>query len=240
MNQRSNQDELKTIFNEITWNVVEYIESYEEVLSVQINLKNAALFSDMLAWEEKNVPYRLPEDLKCFYSTFNGVEMEWKVGVNGKDPVVGIIKVPEIKDLISSSKPFRTHSAAFLLSSDIDEGDTYLVYTVPRPTTGSSSSSGMRSYSESLSTFRSGSNLINMFETEIWFRDNNNEWHFICFTFTQYLRLMVVHLGIIGWQCAYTPEGLSVTTQEWMNIFCRERLCLDQHTLHKTNNHQVS
>jgi hypothetical protein len=40
---------------------------------------------------------------------------------------------------------------------------------------------------------------------------------------------MVVHLGIYGWQSAFTPEGASPATQQWMRMFCKERLIVDSH-----------
>jgi len=36
--------------------------------------------------------------------------------------------------------------------------------------------------------------------------------------------LMMMHVGVHGWQLAYTPEGISLITKQWMNLFCRERL----------------
>jgi hypothetical protein len=38
---------------------------------------------------------------------------------------------------------------------------------------------------------------------------------------------MVVHLGIIGWQYAYTDIGLDNVTRQWMRLYCPERLAAD-------------
>jgi tubulin polyglutamylase complex subunit 2 len=62
---------------------------------------------------------------------------------------------------------------------------------------------------------------------EIWFQDRSARWHFLSRTFSDFLRVMVVHLGIDGWAMAFTPEGVSAVTQQWMGVFNRERLCLD-------------
>ncbi|UYV63889.1 hypothetical protein LAZ67_2005893 [Cordylochernes scorpioides] len=41
----------------------------------------------------------------------------------------------------------------------------------------------------------------------VWFLDRGLEWHYLCPTFTAYLRLALVHLGIPQWQYAFTPWG---------------------------------
>ena len=38
---------------------------------------------------------------------------------------------------------------------------------------------------------------------------------------------MVVHLGIVGWQYAYTDIGLDNVTRQWMRLYCPERLAAD-------------
>ena len=65
-------------------------------------------------------------------------------------------------------------------------------------------------------------------DPEVWFQDKSSRWHFVCATFTQYVRLAVVHFGVLGWQMAFTPEGLSRETQQWMRLVCPERLCVDK------------
>jgi len=42
---------------------------------------------------------------------------------------------------------------------------------------------------------------------------------------------MIMHVGVHGWQLAFTPEGLSPLTQQWMMLFCRERLTMDVTTV---------
>ena len=62
---------------------------------------------------------------------------------------------------------------------------------------------------------------------EIWLHDNSLRWHFICSSVSQYCRLMIMHLGILGWPLIFTPEGIPPTTYQWMCIHCKERLILD-------------
>jgi tubulin polyglutamylase complex subunit 2 len=43
---------------------------------------------------------------------------------------------------------------------------------------------------------------------QIWFQDLSCKWYYIANTFTDYFRLMIMHLGIPGWQYAFTNAGL--------------------------------
>ncbi len=66
--------------------------------------------------------------------------------------------------------------------------------------------------------------------TAIWFIDESTrQWSYICATFSDYMRLMIAHLGILGWQTAFSSGGLAGTTKEWMCVFAKERLVVDLH-----------
>jgi len=45
-------------------------------------------------------------------------------------------------------------------------------------------------------------------QPEVWFADRSGTYHYIASSFTEYLKLMASHLGIPGWQYAFTPLGL--------------------------------
>lgn len=64
-------------------------------------------------------------------------------------------------------------------------------------------------------------------EPEVWMQDTSSRWYFVAPSFIQYFRVAVSHLGIIGWQKAFTPSGLPTTTKQWMAMFCQERLLID-------------
>ena len=68
-------------------------------------------------------------------------------------------------------------------------------------------------------------------DPEIWIQDASSSWHFVADSFTTYLRLAIVHLGIIGWQNAYTPVGLPPVTKQWMARFGKERRERDRQTM---------
>jgi len=61
----------------------------------------------------------------------------------------------------------------------------------------------------------------------VWFCDTDGHWHWLADSFASYYRLMIVHLGILGWQYIFTPQGLDALTMQWMRLYCPQRLMLD-------------
>ena len=47
---------------------------------------------------------------------------------------------------------------------------------------------------------------------QIWFQDLSCQWFFIANTFTDYFRLMIMHLGLPNWHYAFTQVGLDPQT----------------------------
>jgi hypothetical protein len=129
--------------------------------------------------------------------------------------------------LVSSSNPnyndafvldIKT-SAAFSIDSSLQIGDVVLLYRSPDNTHGhGGAATGNSKWKSAINPYE---------EPEVWFQDISARWHFICPTFTHFLRLMVSHLGIYGWHLAYTQEGLPPETIHWMGLFCKERICVD-------------
>ena len=52
---------------------------------------------------------------------------------------------------------------------------------------------------------------------QVWFQDKGGRWFFIANSFMDYFRLMVTHLGLPGWQYAYTDVGLDPICKQWFN-----------------------
>jgi hypothetical protein len=62
---------------------------------------------------------------------------------------------------------------------------------------------------------------------QIWFQDLSCNWFFIANSFTDYFRLMIMHLGIPNWQYAFTKVGLDPQTLQWFRFLVPERLAID-------------
>jgi hypothetical protein len=237
--------------------VLSQLESFEECASVDV-VPSEGCSSEIANWEKKNVPYVLPSDLKAFYSQFNGINVSYKVDIAGRHVTIGEMKLNKLDSITrvalegtfpkmnwsryggssgggsnsnnsngsaggSSAESyvldFNT-SAAFTLDSSLEIGQVVLLYRSPDET-GKGGEGKLRG------------NLVNPYEDpEIWFQDISARWHYISATFSNFLRLLLAHMGVFGWHMAYTPEGLSSETIHWMGLFCKERICVDLSAVH--------
>jgi hypothetical protein len=213
----------KQTFDELALNVVQHLESFDEITSIDFKSSPVSSF-DMFSWERNNPQYRLPEDMKAFYTVLNGFDLRWKVEIGKRHVEVGQMKVVELKELTTTSPAHPSQMAAFIICSQQDIGDILLIFTC-----GVSSPPGTSSSTSSSAGGTTGGRDSEIrHDSEIWFRDTELRYHYMCPSFTHLLRVMVAHLGISGWQYVYTPQGLSSATQQFMSIFCKERLCIDR------------
>jgi tubulin polyglutamylase complex subunit 2 len=161
--------------------------------------------------------------MKAFYSMFNGISLCWKVLLD-KPIQIGNMSLNKIEDIVRCpvdgtfmrheynsgcivGAPDPTNSAAFTIDSFSEVGDIVLLYQQEGTYQGSD-----------------GKVIRNPSSPQVWLVDMALRWHFIAPSFSDYVRLMIVHLGIVGWQLIFTPEGLPYTTKQWMGIFCKGKL----------------
>mmetsp|Transcript_1640 Transcript_1640/g.2460 ORF Transcript_1640/g.2460 Transcript_1640/m.2460 type:complete len:296 (-) Transcript_1640:24-911(-) len=64
-------------------------------------------------------------------------------------------------------------------------------------------------------------------EPEVWFQDLSCEWFFVAKSFTEYYRLMIMHLGLPHWQYAFTKVGIDPISKVWFRFLCPDRLQID-------------
>jgi hypothetical protein len=204
-----NDSELKRLrlFDEVALHVISYLEAQD---SLKIDFKSSVPVAshEVGVWERNNALCTISKDLKEFYNLFNGVNMSWRIVVAEKRIKIGLIQVSKLELLrplakeISDTFPLGSRSNyKLLLYSSAEHGKTIMV---PKRTEG-------------------GNGVNDQFE--FWFLDTCSRWHYLCESFTQHLRLQIVHLGIIGWELAFTPEGVTPQCAKWMQTFCRERHC---------------
>jgi len=135
----------------------------------------------------------------------------------------------------SPGLPDPKSSAVFTVESCSDGGgQVVLLYRQPSgPGGGGGGEAGSSSPSHPPNVFvvEEGGGTKENYSYEnpqVWFQDPSTRWHYVCSSFTEYLRLSVAHFGIIGWQAAFSPEGLRTSTAHWMGLVCPERLCVDR------------
>ncbi|XP_064387378.1 tubulin polyglutamylase complex subunit 2-like isoform X5 [Halichondria panicea] len=70
-------------------------------------------------------------------------------------------------------------------------------------------------------------NLENDADCRYWLLDLSLCWHPLSTTFSDYLRLAVVHLALVQWPYALTILGLSPQWERWFRMFIPKRLEID-------------
>lgn len=227
----SNGHEKKAAFDRIALGCISHLESFGECRAVIFHGQDPATNYEMTNWEKKNAPLKLPDDLKRFYSIFNGFSLTWSVEITiGKIINIGEMRLNRLDNLVKNpndfyvnhnllpkdvTKPDSVNSSLFVFDAAPDVGEMVLLY---------------RYQQASLSLVMTNDQAEKL-TPEVWFLDPTGQLHYVCKSFTQYLRLLVSHLGIYGWHMVFTEEGLPEVTQQWMEFFCRERLIIDRHHL---------
>ena len=202
----------KALFDKIALSCVSYLESFEYCQLSEFRCGDGALTHELLLWDKRNVPFKLPRDMKNFYMIFNGISLAWDVNVGSRSIPVGEFQLNRLdsvqkvtmegifctndwKDVVIVQPDPKT-CAAFLLQTISDVGDVYLVYRQPQ--SSSSTKSGSSSSGNNENEYIGLINQSGLYENpEVWFVDISMRWHFVCQSFTQYLRLLVSHLGML-------------------------------------------
>ena len=214
------------LFDKIAFNVLSFLESFEEVGDINFCAPEGSMTSCRV-WEGKHAPYIFPFDIKGFAGLFNGLSLKWSVDVGAESVEIGEININKVEAMVEVDL-----SGEFLKYSE----DRDLELLPPDPLTAMAFEIAKTADGVVVMLFRTKPSNDAETACEIWYKEYlHSTWNFVCHTFTQYLRLCVLHLGIFGWHKIFTPEGISMTTRQWMGMFCRERLCVYQHHVAKMN-----
>ncbi|XP_077989104.1 tubulin polyglutamylase complex subunit 2-like [Glandiceps talaboti] len=220
----------REMFDRLTMGIVRSLEKRPGASDVRLLDRKPAERHVVVSWEQKN-SCMLPDDLKRFFLTTDGMLLQWKIKFDDHvvhlgrmeiNPIGNVSKLggtnssrntPSLADLdydtddddISDSedKPhFDSRSRAFELDPCEGHGKVCLVYKDTKP--GSPAQ-----------------------HPEVWFLDRSLDWHYLADSFTQYFRLMLMHLGLPQWQYTFTKIGISPAAQQWFNIYAPVRLSMD-------------
>lgn len=195
---------IREIFDGISLSVIQYLEQQPGVTNIQFVEREGASKSDIAKWDKSNHPHCLPEDFKSFLSISNGLLLRWSIQIREQLIPLGLMSVNSIQDIVliedSTATQPRAFSAAFYLDSSSKGGRVALVFLA-----GSSTNK----------------------DPQVWFQDLASHWHFISNTFTDYFRLMIMHLGLPHWQYVFTDIGLDAASKQWFRFLAPERLSID-------------
>jgi tubulin polyglutamylase complex subunit 2 len=245
-------DTQKTLFNNACLSIITYLETFDECSNIEFTGTVRATSRDLDAWEKNNLPYKLPDDMKAFYQLFDGFKLTYGIEVSSTLVPVGTLFLNKLSEVVrvpmegtfpaSLGGTGSTTSAGFALDNKAGVGNIVLLFRsheedaatcAPAAAPNYDTSAGVGTEESAVSSADLplssvvGSRTTSYENPEIWFQDVSARWHYISGSFSDYLRLLVMHCGVHGWQLAYTPEGIPPLTQQWMHLFCRERLTMD-------------
>jgi tubulin polyglutamylase complex subunit 2 len=206
-----NKQSVLEIFEQISDSVISFLQNHPGVTEVEFHDRHGVAEPQLQAWEEDNMPYKLPEDLRSFLLITDGLELDWKIKMNQIVKPLGQMHFNSLKDITAfrlggyvlrrlGEEPIDTSTeeiAVFDLDKKVLNGRLGLVYRG------------------------------NDAKPQIYFQDLSGDWFFIANSFTDYFRLMVMHLGLPNWQYAFTDVGLDTTSQQWFRFLSPERLAID-------------
>ena len=147
---------MRELFNNSSLNILSYLSLYDEISSVSLSSSIAKSSSEIVHWEKKNLPYKIPADMKEFYATFNGIHLLWKVNVAGRQCTIGdlgLLSCSEIQRVpldgiffasLISPPPDSKSCAAFVISRLPRGGRVTLLYRSPNDQASSSLLTGVQ------------------------------------------------------------------------------------------------
>ena len=168
-------------------------------------------------WERTNAPYVLPDDFKAFLQMTDGLLLRWSMfwqreilplGCIQVNPLSQVVRLPlgngeherEVEEEETHAPAYATlrgKVVVFDLDSTCADGRVALYYN-----------NGPR-------------------DPEVWFQDLSCTWFFLAKNFTDYFRLLIMHLGLPRWQYAFTSVGLDPAAKQWFRFLSPERLAID-------------
>ncbi|TYZ64336.1 hypothetical protein PybrP1_012305 [[Pythium] brassicae (nom. inval.)] len=203
------------LLDDMSLSVFSYLQAHRHVSHLEPKEMVGASPVQLGAWEQKNFPCALPDDLRRFLTITNGLSVKWFAPFRDHRVLVGHFSLNSIQDMQKccvrkfpafcraadqhrvAEKPFtKEELPAFPLESSPKHGDVMLVYFEDGP--------------------------------EIWFRDLNGRWSFLAETFGNYYRMLITHLGIVSWQTLFSDAGVDPVQKPWMHLFIPQRMALDE------------
>ena len=178
-------------FAELRQGALEWLREHPGTVNTILEEKEGCEESDLQAWEAQHGQY-LPEDLKEFYLLTDGLKLRWDVVAHGREVMpLGCIAINSLAQL----RP----AGAAVLRNERDELRPELTERAAAP--------GVRAFTLD-NTCETGRVLL-LLGTEgpnawkraqIWFQDGSCALSLLATSFSEDVRLLVLHLGLPGWQ----------------------------------------
>ncbi|XP_068691129.1 tubulin polyglutamylase complex subunit 2-like [Montipora foliosa] len=226
----SEQNKVRELFDTMTLGVVRSLEKKPGVTDVRLLDRQPADKHIIFTWEQKNMCI-LPEDLKSFYLTTNGLLIQWSIKFDGSVLPLGKMELNAVASLILLSKATNISDdkpSLADLDSDTDEEDEQ-GHVKPHFDTRCKvfELDPCDSFGKVCLVYKDVKAGVTTSQPEVWFLDRSLEWSYLASSFMDYFRMMIVHLGLPLWQYLFTSTGLSPETKQWFNLYAPTRLAID-------------
>jgi len=223
------EESSKDLIERLTLGVATTLEKRPGICNVSLSNNPPAERHTLVGWEQRYF-CTLPEDLKSFYLTTNGLLLTWCVKETDEtEHPVGKMMINCVGDLVKLSASGSVSQTPSLADVDYDSEEEDVTDNKGR---------SLPHYDGRCKIFEldpcSGFGKVCLVytlstsETSIWFLDRSLQWSFLADNFTTYYRLMLMHLGLPHWQYAFTSIGLSPKAKQWFNLYAPIRLQINE------------
>nr|XP_002740692.2 PREDICTED: tubulin polyglutamylase complex subunit 2-like [Saccoglossus kowalevskii] len=224
----------KEMFDRLTMGIVRSLEKRPGVSDVRLLDRKPAERHIVVSWEQKN-SCMLPDDLKRFYLTTDGMLLQWNIKFDEHVGQLGRMEINAMSNVVKLGGNNSSSNTPSLVDIDYDtddeDSDGIVDNTAPTPHFDTRSRvfelDPCEGYGKVCFVYRDTKPGSPAQHPEIWFLDRSLRWHYLADTFTQYFRLMLMHLGLPQWQYTFTDIGLSPQAKQWFNMYAPVRLTMD-------------
>ncbi|KAG9393180.1 hypothetical protein J8273_3310 [Carpediemonas membranifera] len=197
---------------------IRVLENEPNIENVQVHQRAPVSVKEIDAWEWKNAPFKLPQDMKTFFYTSDGFSLTWDMRDGDIVSPMGNMNINRLEQVQRiESLPIPTVSCP--------------PRTTPAGASASMSPKDVATRSDELGVFvldRAMSSgtvaLLYMHgpeqEPQVWFQDLNMSWNFVARTFSDFFRLVLMNMGLPNWLYTFTGFNADPVTQIWLKRLC--------------------
>jgi len=181
---------IKAIFDNISLSVISFLEDQKQVGDLEFAERLGVPESSLDSWETEHAPYKLPEDYKSFLQISDGLLLTWKIIKGGSTHPLGSMHLNKLSEVqMIRLEKFKLSVVGQEYYSDDESEDGVEKPVIAAFNIDSKAQNG-----------RVALMYKNTFDKpQVWFQDLSCCWFFIANSFTDYFRLMIMHLGLPHW-----------------------------------------
>ena len=234
---------IRDIFDDISLSVASFLEDHPQVSGIKFTDRPAAKEADVVAWEKRNSPFKLPKDFKSFLLISDGLLLRWNIQHVDEEIALGCLQVNRLKDvkrIVPSTVPDDDDEEEAEADGegeqqqreqgkepgrrgrDADKPRALAMFDLDLSCKWGKVVSRVACFAANLSRYvcpphahfpphapppQAFYYCRGTRDPQIWFQDMACEWFFVADSFTDYFRLMIMHLGLPSWHYTFTDIG---------------------------------